>query len=236
MQYGNIEKWVAGLKLGIDSRTKSLNAAMAIPLGYPVFQLKGNEESGALLSNDKATVLYSADFVALNVITVDVLRANASGGMTTDQVSVEFDTDQATTLANLRAVVGGIDGITESGSAARTLILTSDTGEVITVTTVVTLGASQATATITAANSGNQVFVGISQHSHNEPAEYPSGKMVNVMIDGWMVIYCATACVSGEKVYYNSNGEFANAGTEAVGVTFDSNLSAAGLASVRINK
>jgi hypothetical protein len=235
MQYGNIEKAVAGLQYGTESRVMSRIAAEDLPLGYPLFQLKGEDESIALLNNDEALVDYSVDFITGNVISVTVTRPGPLGAAVTTEVSTTFDTDQATTLAALVAAVDGIDGIDCASEAANQITVSSDDGAAITVESVVTGGASQPSVTVTAQNSGNQVFRGISKLTQKDPVPYKSGDMVNILTEGRIWVYCATACQAGDAVSYNANGEFANAGTAIAGMLFESNLDAAGLALVVIN-
>lgn len=232
MQYGNIEAAVAGLKHGLYSTVRSRIAAENIPLGYPCFSLKGDTETCGLLNNDQAQVDYDADFVTGNVITVNV-TSDREG---TQTAVVNFDTDQATTLAALRAAVNAMIGINETATVARRLLINSDDGAGITVTTTVTGGAAQAVGTVTASNSGNQVFAGVSMLTQKDPVPYVATDAVNLMIEGWIYIYCATPAVAGEAVSYNANGEFANAGTAVANMTFEGNLSAAGVVLARINQ
>jgi len=235
-QYGNIEEAVAGLKHGTESTVMSRVAAEDLPLGYPLFQLKGEEESIALLNNDKAVVDWDADFVTANNVNVEVVRPGPLGELVTASVDVLFDTDQATTLAAVVAAVQAIDGINCVSDALKQITVTSDDGAAIVVTGEVTLGASQAATAITASNSGNQVFRGVSMLTQTNPVPYNSGDMVNIMTNGRIWVYCATACVAGAGVFYNASGQFANAGTAAGTMIFESNLSTAGLALVRINQ
>lgn len=234
-EYGNIEEAVAGLKHGTESTVMSRVAAEDLPLGFPLFQLKGELESIGLLSNDKAVVDYDADFVTANVVTTTVVRPGPLGELVTTVVVTPFDTDQATTLAALAAGVNAVDGIDCLSEALQQITVSSDDGAAITVTSVVTLGATQAGVTVTASNSGNQVYRGVSMLTHKDPVPYKSGDMVNIMTNGRIWVYCSTACVAGEAVYYDAAGEFANAGTLAGSMIFESNLSAAGIALVKIN-
>jgi hypothetical protein len=235
--YGNIDNAVAGLKDGLYSRVASRVAAEAIPLGYPIFTLKGETESCGLLNNDESAVLFDADFVASNVISVTVSRPGPIGETVQETVQVTFDTDQATTLAALVAALDALDGIDAAGTGAREVTLNSDDGAAIAVSGVtVTGGVSQAGSTVTPANSGDQVFAGVSLLTHNTPVPYEAGKMVNILHEGAIWVYCATSCSAGNDVYYNSSGEFANAGTAIANAVFETNLSAAGLAKITINK
>ena len=234
--YDNINAAVAGLKHGLNSRVISKLAAEDLPLGYPLFALKGNDESIGLLNNDEAAVLYDADFVSLNNIEFNVTRPGPNDVDVTTQVNVLFDTDQATTLAALVAAVDAITGIDAAGTGAREITVNSDDGAAITVTSTVTLGASQAGETVTPANSGNQVFRGVSMLTQTNPVPYPSGSMVNVMTEGGIWVEVSTACVSQSAVYYAADGTFANAGTIIPNVIFETDLAAAGLARITINK
>lgn len=234
--YGNIDTAVAGLKFGTESKVLSRVAAEDMPLGYPAFQLKGETDSIALLNNDEAVVLYDADFVTLNNIEFNVTRPGPGDTDVTIQVNVLFDTDQATTLAALVAAVQAIEGIDAAGTGVREITVNSDDGAAITVTTEVTLGASQAGATVTPANSGNQVFRGVTMLTQNNPIPYVSGQMVNVMYEGGIYVETDSACVSGDGVFYSAAGKFSNAGTAIPNAIFESDLAAAGLALITINK
>ena len=236
MQYGNIEKAVAGLQYGTESRVKSRIAAEDLPLGYPLFQLKGEDESIALISNDESIVDYSVDFITGNAISVTVTRPGPLGEAVETEVSTTFDTDQATTLAALVAAVAGIDGINCVSEAANQITVSSDDGAAISVQSAVTGGASQPSVTVTAQNSGNQVFRGISKLTQKNPVPYKSGDMVNIMTNGRIWVYCSTPCLAGDGVAYNASGEFANSGTTIPGMLFESNLDAPGLALVVINQ
>jgi len=235
-EYENINEAVAGLKHGLNSRVISKVAAEDLPLGYPLFALKGNDESIGLLNNDESVVLYDADFVALNNIEFNVTRPGPNDTDVTSQVNVVFDTDQATTLAALVAAVDAIDGIDAAGTGVREITVNSDDGAAITVTTVVTLGVSQAGATVTPANSGNQTFRGVSMLTQTNPVPYKSGDMVNVFLEGGIWIYVGSDCVSQSPVYYDANGEFNKAGTAVADAIFETDLAAAGLARITINK
>jgi hypothetical protein len=114
-----------------------------------------------------ATVVYDADFVSLNSIAFSV-----NGVAITPVV---FDTDQATTMAALVAAVDGLTGVdavaTDVSGDNRTIqvtrrVLASETSADIVVTSTVTLGVSQASATIT--NTTDQLFGGIVILKQNE--------------------------------------------------------------------
>lgn len=233
MQYGNIENAVAGLKYGLYSTVRSRIAAENIPLGYPCFSLKGDTETCGLLNNDKAVVTFGGIIVPDNVITMTV---------TTDREGVQtavvpFDSDNATTFAAVVAAVDAMLGVETSAVGVDNFTVSSNDGAGITVTGVITGGATQEEIEVVASNSGNQVFAGVSMLTQKDPVPYVATDAVNLMIEGWIYIYCATAAVAGEPVYYNTNGEFANAaGTAVANMTFEGNLSAAGIVLARINQ
>jgi hypothetical protein len=228
----------AGLK--VDSRfdhVETGQASVAIPFGYPVGAEAGNLTQVAKFSKDNCSLLYDADFVTGNLI-----NGTVNGVAWTE---VPFDTDQATTLTNLIAAVNALDGVTATAGAARTVLIEMDDGSQITVTTVVTGGASQAVGTPT--YSSDNVFRGIALHKHQQQlsvgvqtAQYAVGEPVSVLRQGAAWGECSVAVTADEDAYVDiaaGTGKFTNVSTDnvATGGKFRSTLAAAGIAKVEIN-
>lgn len=226
---------MAGMKAdaGFD-RVESFTADGAIPFGRGVAYEAGNVEKVRLPAKDIATLLYDGDFVTSNKI-----NGTVNGVAWTE---VDFDTDQATTLAALIAAVDAMDGVSATAGAARTVVIEMDNGEAITVTTVVTGGASQATGTPT--YSGDDIFRGISLQTHKEQnaagvVQYADKETVSTARQGvfWIETSKAVTADSDAYVLKDGTGKFtdASSGNLATGGKFRSTVAAAGLAKVEVN-
>jgi uncharacterized metal-binding protein len=225
----------AGMK--VDSRfdhVETGQAQGAIPFGYPVGAEAGNTTQVSVMTKDIATLLYDADFVSLNVINGTV------NGVA--WAPVTFDTDQATTLAALIAAIDAMTGVSAVAGAARTVVIEMDDSSTITVTTVVTLGASQATGTPT--YSADNVFRGIALHENVVPvagvAQYVNTASVSVLRQGAAWVECSVAVTADEDAYVDiaaATAKFTNvsSGNIATGGKFRSTLAAAGIAKLEIN-
>jgi len=165
-QYGALDPAFPGMSAEIFVKTESKFAMEAIPFGYPMFAYSGNVTDPGktgevwLYHNDRSKVAFDADFVTSNSIAVTV-----NGVAVT---AVVFDTDHETTMTNLLSqietdITGATATLDTDDVNGRTFFVDIDGVDVV-VTAVVTLGASQAVATITV--SGRQVFVGVSGHTH----------------------------------------------------------------------
>jgi hypothetical protein len=226
----------AGMKA--DSRfdeVESFAAEEAIPFGRGVTAEAGDTDSVRLAGKDNAAMLYDADFVTGNSITF-VVNGTAI-------TPVVFDTDQATTLAALVAAVDGLAGVSATSLAARTVNVEMEDGSTITVSSVVTGGASQATGTPT--YSADDVFRGISLATQKEQnssgvVQYEQYEAVSVLRKGVAWVETGVAVTADEDAYIDMTGaigKFTNvsSGNLATGGKFRSTVAAAGLAKLEIN-
>jgi hypothetical protein len=150
-EYGTMDIALAGLLYGYNHDVESAIAQEDIAFGAPVFGFVGSENKCYGPHKDKITTLLSADLVASNVIT------SVINGIS---VANTFATDHATTMAAHIAAINakaelitlGISAVV--GGTNRGIVISGPAGLDLTMTQVVTLGASQATATITYGTNG----------------------------------------------------------------------------------
>lgn len=216
----------------IAMNVKSGAAQGVIPFGYPVGAESGDTLHVSKFAKDNCSLLYDADFVTGNLINGTV------NGVAWAEVA--FDTDQATTLAALIAAVDAIPGVTATAGAARTVLIEMDDSSQITVTTVVTGGASQATGTPT--YSSDNVFRGVAVHTHKEDSTIPSGssaqyedkEAVGYLTQGGIWVPASVAVNADETAYVDlaaGTGKFTNVATDnlTTGGKFKKTIAAAGL-------
>lgn len=183
-----------------NQNVMSYKAQNAVPFGRAVV-VGVDGKTGFLPASNVSTIVYDADFVASNEIEVTVLG---------ETVTVDFDTDQDTTMTALVDAVDALDDIsaeaTDTGGNNRTIAITSEIKPVGTVTTTITGGASQAGSTIT--YSLDAEFGGISFITHtNEQTltgkdSYEDGKAVNTLSRGRVYVKAETAMALGDNVFF----------------------------------
>lgn len=236
--YNNQDQAIAGLRFGSEARVETFRCAesVGINFGAPVFGYEGDDVNGYAAHDDISTIVWDADFVTGNSIAVTI------NGTT---VTTPFNTDQATTMADLvsdiegEAALSGIDAErTDIAGNDRTLKLFWK-GVDLTVTEVVTGGASQATGTITANQGG--IFVGVAVLTHKEfagSAKYELDEAMNVMAEGYIWVLAAAAVNSQTDAYVVTTGadqnKFSSSGY-ATGARFRSTVAAAGLVQLEVN-
>lgn len=254
-QYENIDQKIAGLKQGLDSRvaSKRSDEVSGLLYGQPAFGYAGNDKDAFLYHDNRAQIVWDADFVTSNLIDITV------DGTAVTQVP--FNTDQATTIndivTQIEADITGADAVaTDTGGANRTITITIEDDNDRVVTEAVTAGASQASGTIT--YDSTQIFLGIVMRTQKEAAQkvdvdgnviqaavqgYEQKDAANIMINGWIVVETADAVVSTSAAYVVKTGanqgkvtDSASGNVALSGVTIDEDVAAAGLAIVRINK
>lgn len=253
--YGNIDSKMAGLKQGFDSRVESKRAYETDGLlyGYPAFGYEGNDKDAFLYHNNRAQIVWDADFVTGNsiVVTVDGTAVTA----------VPFNSTQAQTITDLVAqieadITGASAEATDVSGDNRTITITIEDDDDRVVTEAVTGGASQASGTIT--YDSTQIFLGMVLLTQKESAQkvdadgnvleaavdyYEQKDAANVMIDGWITAVTGAAVSSGKAAYVvatgTHQGKVTDVSTDNValtGVTIEETVAAAGLAIVRVNK
>lgn len=245
----------AGYKQSLksDDISKQVAETNGIPFGRPVFGYAGNDLQVFLYHNNRAKVVYDADFVTSNSIALSV-----NGTAITP---VAFDTDHDTTMTNLKNqieadIAGATVTLLDTGSVNRDFYITIEDDNDRLVTSTVTGGASQAVATIT--YDTTMTFIGISRHDYQEGAPitdlagnsvgnsptalYPDKEAASVMIHGDITVDTADAVISESPAYVQASG--ASQGKVTDDPTNNVALSgvkiietvAAGLADVRITK
>lgn len=202
-EYGTPDVAIAGLMVGFHNDVESPIAQEDIAYGAPVFGPVGVEDKAYGPHKDKATTLLSADLVTSNVITSTIAGI---------AVANTFATDHATTMtAHIAAINAKAElialGITAvAGATNRGIIISAPAGYDLAMTQVVTLGGSQATATIVYGT--NLRFLGVSLFVQNGgstwgagTAKWKSKMSMNVLRDGriWVL---AEATVGDKDAAY----------------------------------
>lgn len=234
-EYNELEKALPGLKYGLDGKVATGAAQAPISFGKPVFASKGEENKVGPLVNDKATIGFSADFVASNVIAGTV---TINGG-TAVNYSVTYATSHAATFAALVAALDAIPGIevVSSNATTRAIVLSAN-GLLLAVTGAVTGGASQATVTVTAGT--EMVLRGVALRTAknlvNGVARYEKQDPVNVLTEGQIWVETADKVDAHAQAYLTSGGEWTDeaSGNTATPFTFRSSTSGAGLARLEV--
>ena len=178
--------------------------------------------------------MFDGDFVTGNLITITV-----NGEAT---AAVPFNSDHDTTSADVLAAIQGlstVDSASISDGAVNREFTIESIGDVIAVSETVTGGAGQVTGTPTF--SSDDIFRGISLHTHKEDGNYAINDAVSVMRQGTAWVDTGVAVVADEAAYVDivgALGKFTNvsAGNLATDGFFRSTNSGAGLAKLEINK
>lgn len=253
--YNTLDKGVAGLKSGLDSRVKSMvvKEENGIDYGYPVFGYLADASSAYRYHNNRAKVAFDADFVASNsiVITVDGTAVTA----------VVYATSHAATMTALLAqieadITGATCTLDSTDVNGRTFFIEiQDDGDRV-VSEAITGGGSQATGTIT--YDTTMIFQGFALFTQKESpvkydldgnvidaaaAKYAYKDSINVMVNGWIYVVTAAAVEANAAAYVVATGanegkcdDLSTSNVALSGVMFDETVSAAGIALVRVNK
>lgn len=241
----NINMTEAFEGLLVDSRENTIEshpANGAIPFGYGVVSDPGDaNEAVTVPGSDVATIVWDADFVTGNSITVTV-NGESTG-------AVAFDTDHATTVEAVRAAIAGLSTVkeatrTDTGGDDRTIRIETVDDVEIAVTESVTGGASQASGTIT--ESTDNIFMGVAVHTHKEPtnsgsARWEDTESVSVLRQGQIHVPVSVAVANLDLAYLivtgANAGKFTNvsSGNLATGGRFRSTTSGAGIAKIDVN-
>jgi len=223
--YGDMDIARAGMLDGLDHEVESKVAVSATQFGDPLFVKDGDETFAYLPKTDVATVLLSADLVASNVITSTVTL----NGVAFTAVANTYATAHADSMTAHIALIEALTGVTcVAGTTNRAFVVTGESYANVSITTVVTLGASQATASIT--YTSTQKFGGVANISHrsyiDSKGEYPAGDQVNVMNEGriWVRVPSGLTLCANKDAYVISNSD--NADYKKFTATATSNISA----------
>lgn len=243
-QYGDLEQALPGLLYGLDHQVDTGLAVAAIEFGAPVYASKGEAAGAGPKVNDKATVGFSADFSASNVVAGTV---TISGG-TTVNYSVTYATSHAATFAALVAALAAIPGVevVSSNATTRSIVLSAN-GLLLAVTGAVT-GGSAVTVTVTAAS--DQVLRGVAIRTMveaasqdgtfaapgNGTAKYNAKDAVNILTEGKCWVPVADAVEAHATAYLTSAGAWTDesSGNTQTPYTFRSSTTGAGLAVLQV--
>ena len=233
-EYNELDKALPGLKFGLDGKVATGAAQAPISFGKPVFASKGEENKVGPLVNDKATIGFSADFVASNVIAGTV---TVNG--TTVNCGVTYASSHAVTFATFAAALDAIEGIevVSSNATTRAIVLSAN-GLLLAVTGAVTGGASQATVTVTAGT--EMVLRGVALRTAknlvNGVARYEAKDPVNVLTEGQIWVATADKVDAHAQAYLTSGGAWTDeaSGNTATPYTFRSSTAGAGLARLEV--
>ncbi len=197
--FGDMTEKFRGMMYGLKNNIETWRAAEIIDFGDPVFGYTGDNLNCYKAKQDISTIVWDADFVTDNTITVTI-----NG----DSISEDFDTDHATTIGNVKdAINSNWDGITaeltDSSGDNRTIKITWH-GHNLDVSESVTGGASQAGSTITYDN--DQVFLGVAIYSaatvtKDSEGVYDANSTVNVMTEGKVYIEVKETVNSNTSAY-----------------------------------
>lgn len=199
-----------------DSIIKSRNAEQVIGFGKAVVKGTTGGVDVKNIFKDKASVTYSADFVASNSIPFSVQIGST---VTLSITPVVYATSHAATFAALIAAIDALAGISAVAGTGREIIITVDNAiDNITISnTTVTGGGSQPTVTTAYTSSG--VFEGVSVLRHGQPAtiggddKYEINDVVNVLTRGCIWVYVVATVAYGDDAYvYNDKSNTANQG------------------------
>lgn len=241
--YGNIDSAICGLQAETNGTVfvESWNAAKEdIPFGTPLFANVGEVENAQTLKLDTAKLVFSTDLVASNVINMKVNTVAMS--------PVTFLTDHVTTMGlivtALRAMTG-VEAVLDPADTNNRTIWVRTKDKTCSVTdALVTLGAGQATITITTYSS--QIFIGIALftqkaiYAYNE-GNYKQYEQMSVLRIGkaWINTKDAVKANDEAYIYATAGSDFGKftytSGGYNVGARFRSNTTVAGLAIVEIN-
>ena len=214
--YGFLDEAVAGLKYGLDSRIEGgwvCKESAGINFGAPVFGYDDDVNGAYNYYNDTAKVVYDADFVTSNSIAFSVNGTSIT--------PVVFATSHAATMTALIAAVEaltGVEAVLDSDDSNGRTLFVRTRGATNTVVTTVTLGGSQATATMT--YDSGQVYVGVAMFVQKAPSvsgeAYEQYDAMNVMADGEIWVVPTLAVIAQEFAYIDTTGadvgSFSNAG------------------------
>lgn len=227
----------AGMK--VDSQYDVVESHLAengpgdIGFGYGVIAGTDPKRQVRIPSYNKSTLSIDADLITAND-TVATINGTA-------MTSVPFDTDHATTMANLAAEIlthADVLSATYAGSG-RDIVIIGDNGKGIDASAVTTNGASQGTWTQVQALNG--ALRGVALHKHKEQstagaqdADYTDQEDVSVLRRGKVWVPVTEAVAVDDDAYLNvpsDPGKFSKTSTNNVkfGV-FRSATSGAGIA------
>lgn len=239
--YNNTEPAFAGLVHDIKAgnrRTSTWRAGEQLGFGIGAFGYEGDDVNVYSAKQDEATITLDADFVASNVITTTVtIDGVAQSPVATTWVDTH-DNMMDAHKADLEAAISGLVVTLTDSVDNRQFTLLYKGGNINTVVSVVTLGASQAGITIGYGTA--QIFLGVTQYTAKATVDnvgvYEEDDAVNVLEIGkiWVEVngavnantdaFCIMTIGSDQSKF---NGTDTNYVTNA---KFRSTVAAAGIA------
>lgn len=184
--YGTPDVAIAGLLDGFPNFVDSAIAQEDIAYGAPVFGFVGAENKAYAVHKDKITTLLDADLVTSNVIT-SVIQSISVATTFASTHAATMTAHIAAINAKAELVALGISAV--AGATNRGIVISGPAGLDLTMTQVVTLGATQATATITYGTNGR--FLGVAVFVQNGGATWGAGNAlwvnksaVNILREG----------------------------------------------------
>lgn len=245
--YGNMDSAFAGLlhdsAYNRNIRTRA-NGQERIDWGVGVFAYEGDDVNGYTVHQDIGVITLDADLVTDNVITTTL----TIDGIVAAPVATTFNTDHDTTMDDhvsaLETAFPGLVVTLTDGVNNREFTLFYKGKTIDEITSVVTLGASQAGITITYDN--GQIFDGVSVFTQKGGKStigyYPQYAAVNVLERGFIWVETDGAVDSGQDAYIiwqagADQGKFTATETDnyETGCKFRTSRSDAGLALVEVN-
>lgn len=202
----DMAKGFAGMKA--DSRfdhVESMQALESIPVGRAVVKVVGSDTQVRLPRKNNAVITFDADLVTSNVI---------NGKFNGTAISpVTFATDHATTMGLVAAAFAALTGVgSATVTAARVITVVAAEGyDAIVTDVVVTLGASQAGATI--ALTSNDTFYGVAlstqaiEQDASGVVAYDQYQAVNVLRQGAVFVNVEEAVTSDSSVLMRAYGD-----------------------------
>lgn len=168
-EYGKPEIAIPGLLFGSNHEFDSAIANEDIQFGAPVFGFVGEEGIAYSPKINKASTALDGDLVTANVLTTTI---------NTNEVATTFVTDHAATMTAHIAAINADNalialGVVAKADGARGIIITAPASVTLSVTQAVTLGDSQAKATVTAGTTGK--FLGVATYVATGSRFYGAG-------------------------------------------------------------
>lgn len=254
-EYGlQFDKAIAGLTYGESfiRGTSVVKEVNGISYGLPVFGYEGNEKDIYAYHNNRAQIVFDADFASGDVIDITV------DGAVVDPVT--FATSHANTMDLLKAQIeadipGAVAELTDEAGDNRTITITIEDGNDRVVTESVA-GGNEPTGTIT--YDSTMVFDGFSKFTHKEgavkknqdgevvvpsTAKYQKTDAINVVVNGNVWVESVGTIDSKKAVYVVASGDDQGKITQTASgnvllsdVLADQHDSGLNLAGVRITK
>jgi len=199
--------------------TEAISAIADDDINYGRGVVKGSSDNNVKnITNAQAVLDFDADFVTGNTIDLKV------NGVSIAQVP--FNTDQATTKADLVTAIDNLVNVTATNTASITITIVIDDGlsNADITDVIVAGGASQAGFTITVATIDTLASVVADRKSQPDTIggsdKYFAGDQVKILTKGTLVVETIAPVAKGDDVYINTavtsddaQGKFTNVST-----------------------